>query len=103
MSSRIAQLQVLLEGVPLPASRQELLRHARRERAGPGELALLEALPDREYSSIDEVAETLHPVQPVSPTQQPEQPNAESGRPAGGDAYTDPSPESGRVRERLPS
>ncbi len=100
MSSRVAQLQVLLEGVALPAAKQELQQHARREGAGPGELALLEALPDREYSSIDDVAETLQPMQPVSPTVQPQQPEPESGDPPGGDAYTDPLPETGRVRER---
>jgi hypothetical protein len=102
MSSRLAQLQVLLEGVPLPAGKQELLEYARHEGAKPGELALLEALPDREYGSIDELAETLQPVQPVARPQQPEQPEPESGVPPGGDAYTDPSPETGRVRERLP-
>jgi hypothetical protein len=103
VSSRLAQLQVLLEGVPLPAAKRELLHYARREGAGPADLALLEALPDREYSSIDDVGETLRPVQPTIPTLQPEQPSAESGAPPGGDAYTDPSPETGRVRERLPS
>jgi uncharacterized protein DUF2795 len=103
VSSRLAQLQVLLEGVPLPASKQELLHYARREGGGPADVALLEALPAGEYASIDEVGETLQPVQPVSPTEQPELPSAESGAPPGGDAYTDPSPESGRVRERLPS
>jgi hypothetical protein len=102
VSSRLAQLQVLLEGVPLPASKHELLQHARREGGGPADVALLEALPDRDYSSIDEVGETLRPVQPESTTTQPAQPSAESGAPPGGDAYTDPSPESGRVRERLP-
>lgn len=99
MSSRVAELQVLLEGVALPASKQELLDHAGREGAAPGELALLEALPDREYGTIDEIGETLHPVQPVSPPQQPEQPKAESGLPPGGDAYTDPSAEPGWVRD----
>jgi Protein of unknown function (DUF2795) len=102
VSSRVAQLQVLLEGVALPASKQKLLQHARHEGAGRGELALLEALPDREYDSIDEVGETLQPVQPVTPTAQTERPELESGLPPGGRAYTDPSPETGRVRERGP-
>ena len=100
MSSRAAQLQVLLEGVPLPATKQELIQHARRERAGPAELALLEALPDGEYESIDEVGETLQPVQPASLTVQPGQSRPERSAPPGGDAYIDPSPETGRVRER---
>jgi hypothetical protein len=98
MSSRLAELQVLLEGVPLPAGKQQLLDYARREGGGPAELALLEALPDRQYGSIDEVGETLQPVQPSLPPQQPEQPQAESGLPPGGDAYTDLSPETGTVR-----
>ncbi|HSC50550.1 MAG TPA: DUF2795 domain-containing protein [Gaiellaceae bacterium] len=99
MSSRVAQLQVLLEGVPLPASKQELLHHARREGAGPGEAALIEALPEREYGSIDEVGETLQPVQPATPQQQSEQPEPESGLPPGGEAYTEPSPAPGAVRD----
>jgi uncharacterized protein DUF2795 len=99
VSSRVAEIQVLLEGVPLPARKQELLDHARREDAGPGELALLEALPDREYGSLDEVGETLYPVQPVSQPKQPEQPEPESGLPPGGEAYTDPSAEPGAVRD----
>ena len=84
MSSLVAELQVLLEGVPLPASRQELLDRARREGAGPAELALLEGLPDREYSSLDEVGH----------------PKLESGEPPGGSAYTDASEEPGWVRDR---
>ena len=100
MSSRVAELQVLLEGVALPASKAELLHHARREGGDPGELALLEALPEREYASIDEVGETLHPVQPSRACPQPEQPTPESDLPPGGSAYTDASEEPGRVRDR---
>lgn len=99
MSSRIAELQVLLEGVSLPANKQELLEHARREHGDAASVALLEALPEREYESIDEVAETLHPVQPPAPPRQAQQPSAESGKPPGGEAYTDPSAEPGAVRE----
>ena len=95
----MAELQVALEGVPLPASKQELLAHARREGSGPGELALIEALPDREYGSLDEVGETLYPVQPAAEPKQPDQPKPESGLPPGGKAYTDPSPEPGAVRD----
>jgi len=76
VSSRLAELQTLLEGVPLPADKQELIRYAVSEGAGPGEAALLEALPDREFRSIDDVGEALQPVQPG------------------------PSSEPGRVRER---
>jgi len=55
VSSRVAEVQVLLEGVALPATKDELLHHARHERADGASLALLEALPEREYGSIDEV------------------------------------------------
>ena len=102
MSARVAQIQVLLEGVPLPASKQELLRHARRENGGGAAIALLETLPEREYGSIDEVGETLEPVQPSRTTSHPHRPRAESGLPPGGSAYTDPSPVPGAVRERGP-
>ena len=99
MSSRVAEIQVLLEGVPLPATRPDLLRYARDQHADAASLALLEALPEREYASIDEVGETLHPVQPASVSSQPERPRPESGQPPGGEAYTDPSPEPGAVRD----
>lgn len=97
----MAELQVVLEGVPLPAGKQQLIEHARGEDAEPGLVALLEALPDREYGSIDEVGEMLHPVQPARPRQS-HLPKPESGPPPGGAAYTDPSPEPGAVRERGP-
>ncbi|HZE28710.1 MAG TPA: DUF2795 domain-containing protein [Gaiellaceae bacterium] len=100
MSAFVAELQVLLEGVSLPAGKQELLDHARREGAGPAELALLEALPDREYSSLDEVGEVLLPVQPARASEQAARPRAESGEPPGGSAYTDGSEAPGWVRDR---
>ncbi len=99
MSRRIAELQVVLEGVPLPATKQELVDHARGEDADPALVALLETLQDREYGSIDEVAETLQPVQPARQRPQPDEPQTESGTPPGGESYTDPSPEPGADRE----
>ena len=98
----VAELQVLLEGVPLPASRQELLAHAVRERGGDL-TALLERLPDRQYESLDDVGEELLPVQPEWSRRDPHEPREESGGPpGGGEAYTDASAEPGRVRERSP-
>jgi hypothetical protein len=99
-TQEVAELQVLLEGVPLPASKQELLAHALREHGGDL-TRLLERLPDREYGSLDEVGEELLPVQPEWPQRTPE-PREESGSPPGGEAYTDASAEPGRVRERSP-
>jgi hypothetical protein len=100
MSSLVAELQVMLEGVPLPASKQELLEHARREDAGSAEVALLESLPDREYAALDEVGEALLPVQPSRANEGSDRPRAESGEPPGGSAYTDGSEAPGWVRDR---
>jgi len=100
MSSLVAELQVMLEGVPLPANKQELLEQARREDAGPAELALLESLPQREYAALDEVGEALLPVQPSRANEGSDRPRAESGEPPGGSAYTDGSEAPGWVRDR---
>jgi Protein of unknown function (DUF2795) len=59
---RAAELQVVLEGVALPASKRQLLEYARREdEHAARDLA---ALPDREYDSLDDVGEALVAVQP---------------------------------------
>jgi Protein of unknown function (DUF2795) len=99
VSSRAAEIQALLEGVPLPATKGELLRYARSENADGALAALLEAVPEREYRSLDEVGEALYPVQPSSQKPQPEQPRPESGEPPGREAYTDRSAEPGAVRD----
>jgi len=96
-----AELQVLLEGVPLPAEKRELVEYARGQEH-EGLAGLLERLPDREYGSIDEVGEELAPVQPERPGPDEEQPRAESDLPPGGDAYTNASAEPGEVCEHGP-
>ena len=96
----LAELQVALEGTPLPASRQTLLERAGAERLNAELTALLERLPDGQYRSLDEVAETLEPVQPRRPSSDTKEPQPESGAPSGSEAYLDPSPVPGRVRER---
>ena len=100
MSTQTAVLiQVLLEGVPLPATKAELVEYARREDPDAGRL--LEALPDREYRSLDEVGEALAPVQPAH--DEPERlPREESDRPPGGDAYVEAGAEPGAVRPSAP-
>src|SRR5690348_14597398 len=96
-----AELQVVLEGVSLPASKQELIDYARAEDGGRF-APLLAQLPDREFGSLDEVGEALVSVQPEWPQPDPHQPREESGKPPGGEAYTDTSAEPGRVREDGP-
>ena len=63
---------------------------------------MLEALPEREYRSLDEVGEALAPVQP--PRSQPDAavPHEESGEPPGGEDYVKSDPEPGEVRHDAP-
>jgi hypothetical protein len=88
---RAALVQVALTGVSLPASSRELLAYARRQAAEPDVLQDLERLPDREFSSLDEVGEELAPVQPRRGQPVPHSPKPESGAPPGGDAYERPA------------
>jgi Protein of unknown function (DUF2795) len=102
MSSRhVAELQAVLEGVPLPAAKRELMAYARAQ-DGSRFAPLIGQLPDREYRSLDEVGEALRPVQPKWHEPDPHEPKPESGKPPGGLAYTDASAEPGRVREAGP-
>jgi hypothetical protein len=55
-------IESLLEGMPLPARRDEIVEHAEIEGADDDLLAALRALPDREYETVDDVGESLHPV-----------------------------------------
>jgi hypothetical protein len=92
---RAAEIQVLLEGVTLPAGRDELVRYAALQDA---EAAVeLERIPDREYESIDEVGEELAHVQPDFPAKQP-LPHPESGSPPGKADYVNPTPTPGAIR-----
>jgi hypothetical protein len=97
--SAVAELQVLLEGVPLPVEQSGLVRYALEEGARGEQIGLLQRLPDRRYGTIDEVAEELVRVQPAWQHEVPHSPGEESGAPPGGDAYTRPHPESGHVRD----
>ena len=98
---RAAELQVLLEGVALPATRQKLIDYAAAQPHGASFEGELGRLPDRDYRTIDEVGEALAAVQPDR-SRRPPAPGPESGVPPGAEAYTDPSPEPGAVRERGP-
>jgi hypothetical protein len=83
-AQRAAELQVVLEGIRLPATRGELIAYARAW--DPVAATELGAIPDRAYDRIDEVGEALLRVQPVV---EPESrlPRPESGLPPGGDSY----------------
>ena len=101
MYSEVATLQVLLEGVSLPASKDELIRYAREQDDGRA-VSLLERLPDREYRRLDDVGEALAPVQPSS-EQRTELPREESDLPPGGDHYLAADPNPGEVRHDAPA
>jgi Protein of unknown function (DUF2795) len=95
-------IQVVLEGVSLPATKAELVEYARRE--DPDAARLLEALPEREYRALDEVGEALAPVQPSRAQPEAAVPREESDVPPGGENYVKPHPEPGAVRhDALPS
>jgi hypothetical protein len=66
-TSRAAELQVLLQGVPLPATKDQLLEYAVQQRAEPHFLEALRLLPDRGYASLAEVGDELVHVQPSPP------------------------------------
>jgi hypothetical protein len=92
---RAAEIQVLLEGVKLPAIRDELVDYAALQDA---EAAVeLERIADRRYDSLDEVGEELAQTQPHLPAPQ-SLPHPESGRPPGGDDYVNPNPIPGAIR-----
>ena len=96
-----AEVQVVLEGVALPAQKRELIDYASTQDENAARQ--LEQLPDREYRSLDEVGEALAPVQPSWPQPDVHRPREESGKPPGGDAYLDPHPEPGAVRPSAPA
>lgn len=98
--AKVAELQVLLEGVPLPVERKGLVEYAQHEGAAPWQLGALRSLPEKRWSTIDEVAEQLARVQPPFEHEEPHQPSEESGDPPGGSDYTNPRPESGAVRDK---
>ena len=96
---RVAELQGLLEGIALPATKDELIAYAHEQDASAARDLM--SLPEREYRSIDDVGEALAPVQPQSSRSSPT-PHEESGEPPGGDAYTDPNPDTGAVDDDAP-
>jgi Protein of unknown function (DUF2795) len=98
--ARAAEVQIVLEGVPLPSTKETLVEYARRhDEAAAREL---ESLPDREYRSLDEVGETLTPVQPEEHHEAAALPREESDAPPGGADYVDRNPEPGAVRHDAP-
>lgn len=100
-AQRSAFVQAVLEGIPLPATRAQLVDYARAEDASI--VPDLEGLPDAEFGRLDEVGEllTMRPSAP-SPVSRAV-PMPESGKPPGGDDYLTPFPQdTGKVRHDAP-
>jgi Protein of unknown function (DUF2795) len=97
--ARAAELQALLEGVPLPASKQQLIDYLWPQDARAAEE--LRALPDREYERLDDVGEALAPTEPRPVARTPVA-REESGAPPGGPDYLEPHPKPGQVRHGDP-
>jgi len=96
---RAAEIQVVLEGVDLPASRDELVRYAAVY--DPSAAAELERIPDRLYERLDDVGEELVPTQPRR-AREATLPRPESGDVPGRADYVRAHPESGEVRSAGP-
>jgi Protein of unknown function (DUF2795) len=99
-AQRAAEIQSMLEGVPLPATRRQLLRYAQAN--DPTAVAELRHLPDEEYRRLDQVGELLT-LGPSVPQGGERLPRPESGQPPGGPDYLRAHPsDTGRVRHDAP-
>jgi hypothetical protein len=100
-AQRANEIQALLEGIPLPATRKMLVEYAASE---DGDVARLleQRLPDEEYERLDKVGELLLGAagSAYAPTPLPV---SESGKPPGGDDYLKPFPQPGAVRPSAPA
>jgi len=96
---RAAEIQAVLEGIDLPATRDELVRYAAHEDRDAA--AALERIEDRSYDRIDAVGEQLAPTA-VAARGSIRLPRPESGKPPGGPDYLQPFPASGGVRPSAP-
>jgi hypothetical protein len=56
------KVQKFLSGVDYPASKQDLVEHARRQGGEPDVIEALEALPDREYDGPNAVSSAVAKV-----------------------------------------
>ncbi len=99
-AQRAAEIQVVLEGIRLPATRAELVAYASEN--APEFVPELEALPQGKFDRLDTVGELLAPA-PSEPEVGPRLPHPESGEPPGGSDYLKPFPsDTGRVRQDAP-
>jgi Protein of unknown function (DUF2795) len=98
-AQRANEIQAMLEGIPLPAKRADLIRYAQEH--DPSLVRDLEALPDEEFDRLDAVGDLLT-MQPAAATAVAKLPRPESGKPPGGEAYLTPFAETGAIRHDAP-
>jgi hypothetical protein len=99
-TQRATEIQAVLEGIPLPATRRSLVAYARAQDASIADD--LARLPDQTYERLDLVGEVLLNGTPEPEARSP-LPSAESGEPPGGSDYLTPSPsDTGAVRDDAP-
>ena len=53
------KVQKFLDGIRYPATKQQLVEHARRNQANDEALSSLRDMPEREYSGPDEVSRVI--------------------------------------------
>jgi hypothetical protein len=53
------ELEKSLNGIPYPASKQELINYAKAKSATKDVVGLLNSLPDRQYANMEDVASEL--------------------------------------------
>jgi hypothetical protein len=100
-TQRAAEVQAVLEGVALPATRDELVAYARAQT--PDVSREIEALPDRRFERLDEVGELLTRAPSAPKTVAGDLPRPESGKPPGGSDYLTAHPsDTGLVRHDAP-
>jgi Protein of unknown function (DUF2795) len=63
-SAVVAALRAALVGVELPADKARLLEYAVQQHVEPQQLAVLRSLSNREFESLDDVADELLRVEP---------------------------------------
>ena len=82
-----SQVEALLVGIDLPATKDQLVAYARAQPGGERAAQRLERIPDRQYRAIQEAGEELEPVQPERSEPKIVPPRPESGEPPGGPGY----------------
>jgi hypothetical protein len=91
--------QQYLEGIPLPVRTEIVLDYAERVGVPDEVMAVLRELPDEQFRRLDDVGHAICDTQPAYAPPEVRVPANESDLYPGGDAYLQPHPEPGAVRD----